>query len=218
MKSTVLSFAAIAAAALTITLSSTEARADEAPAPAIPPAAAGSPDKAAPTGDAKPFKAFSVELNPLAASIGRYSAQVEWLPMAHHAIVFNPHVDHTSYTVSAGDISSDQSLTGFGGELGYRFYTGTRGANGFYVGPSFVVATYTASAGSQSTSFSSVGGALDVGGQFIVGPGIVIGGGFGLQYTSTSSNVSTDGLPLAAAVIAGGGVRPRFLLSLGYAF
>jgi hypothetical protein len=33
------------------------------------------------------------------------------------------------------------SLTGFGGELGYRFYTGSKGANGFFAGPSVLFAS-----------------------------------------------------------------------------
>jgi hypothetical protein len=215
MTTKIASFTVIAAIAAA-TLVSSAARADEAPRP--PASGVAPPDTSPAAAEEKSFKSFSVELNPLAATIGRYSAQVEWLPLTHHAVVLNPHVDHTSYSISAGGASIDQSLTGFGGELGYRFYTGSRGANGFYVGPSFLITSYTASSGPASTSFSNIGAALDVGGQFILGPGIVIGGGFGLQYTSVSTGADTNGLPLAAAVMGGGGVRPRFLLSVGYAF
>ena len=66
-------------------------------------------------------------------------------------------------------------------------------------------------------SFSSIGWAWEVGGQGQVGGGFIIGGGFGMQYTkvSQSSNVS---LPLTADIIAGGGWRRRFILTVGYAF
>jgi len=39
-----------------------------------------------------------------------------------------------------------------------------------------------------------------------------------LQYTKTSKDINTDNLNLASAIVAGGGVRPRFLFSVGYAF
>jgi hypothetical protein len=169
------------------------------------------------------FKSIALEANPLAAAIGRYSIQAEWLPAVHHAIVLNPHFDHVSTDISestnGASVSYSEAFTGFGSELGYRFYTGEKGANGFYVGPSLLVAHYSASAdGLPSTSFNSIGAAVDAGGQWILGPGVVVGFGFGLQYTSVSAGGNTDGLPLAAAVIAGGGVRPRTLLTVGYAF
>jgi hypothetical protein len=214
MNSMKLSLVALGAAMALLT-STGAARADETPPPQT------SPDQSAGTPEAKPFKSWSLELNPLAATIGRYSIQAEWLPMEHHAIVLNPHFDHTSSTVGGSDglPSYTESFTGFGGELGYRFYTGSRGANGFFVGPSFLLANYSPSVGGQSgPSFTSVGGAVDIGGQFIVGPGIVIGGGFGLQYTAVSGGGNTDGMPLLTQALVGDGLRPRFLLSAGYAF
>ena len=72
--------------------------------------------------------------------------------------------------------------------------------------------------GASSDSFTSVGGAIDIGGQGVIGPGIVIGGGFGLQWTKTSKSIDTNNLNLASAIIAGGGTRPRFLFTVGYAF
>jgi hypothetical protein len=141
-------------------------------------------------------------------------------------VTLNPFFAHVPVTVSVNGSDIDAgSLTGFGGELGYRFYTGSKGANGFYVGPSVLFASYStstpdgSSAGSSSSnSFTSVGGAIDIGGQAIIGPGVIVGGGFGLQYTTTSEEFDTDNFNLASAVIASGGVRPRFLLSAGYAF
>jgi hypothetical protein len=173
------------------------------------------------TAQSKPaHRKFAVELNPLSMLIGRYGVQAEWLPALHHALVLNPHFDHVNAEIetSVGDqkTKTEQSFTGFGTELGYRFYTGQRGPNGFYVGPSLLVGTYSTEAGEKSVSFSSIGGALDIGGQTVLGNGIVLGGGFGLQYTSISEDF-TD-LPITAAIIAGGGVRPRFLFSAGYAF
>lgn len=193
--------------------------------PAADPATANEkPQK--PSDDAD-FKSISLGVNPLALAIGRYSIQGEYLPAPHHAITLNPFFVHAPVTASVNGQDVDLgSLNGFGGELGYKFYTGSKGPNGFYVGPSLILGHYSASApsgtaaagSSGNDSFTSYGAALDIGGQAIVGPGIVIGGGFGLQYTKNSQDLNTSDLNLASAVIAGGGIRPRFLLSLAYAF
>jgi hypothetical protein len=188
-----------------------------------PPTSSAQQDRV-PDSPVKPsFKSFALEANPLAAAIGRYSIQGEWLPAVHHAIVLNPHFDRVNANVSesigGGSASFSEGFTGFGSELGYRFYTGEKGPNGFYVGPSLLVAHYSTSAGGQSgASFSSIGAAVDAGGQWVIGPGVVVGFGVGLQYSSVSQDASTNGLPLAAAVIAGSGFRPRALLTVGYAF
>jgi hypothetical protein len=176
-----------------------------------------------PVQEAPPFKQYVIELNPLATFIGRYSIQGEYLPAVHHAITLNPFYTHASITISNGNADGSDlnagSLSGFGGELGYRYYTGVKGPNGFYVGPSFLFSSYSQSLDGQSSdSFTSVGGAIDIGGQGVVGPGIVVGGGFGLQWTKTSKDIDTNNLNLASAVIAGGGTRPRFLFTIGYAF
>jgi hypothetical protein len=215
--------AAPPAAAPSASTSTTSARIDDAAESGARPA----PDKVEPTETTDDFKHVSLELNPLAATIGRYSIQGEYLPLPHHAITLNPFYTHAPVTVTVGGKDVDAgSLDGFGGELGYRFYTGTKGPNGFFVGPSFILASYSQSAPSGvnpsgsagSDSFTSYGAALDIGGQAVIGPGIVIGGGFGLQYTKTSTDIDTSNLNLASAIIAGGGVRPRFVFTLGYAF
>lgn len=175
------------------------------------------------------YKHFSVELNPLGVFIGRYGINVGWMPAVHHQLMLNPHYDSVSAEVSMTDFTTGRTITykdrfsGFGGELGYRFYTGKKGPNGFFVGPAALFGIYSSSASdlTQSTakSFNSMGFAVDIGGQGVIGPGIVVGGGFGLQYTRVSEDASKLGdLPLSATVLVGGGWRPRFLLSVGYAF
>jgi hypothetical protein len=212
---------------LTLVASSAFAQDDDTPAPApvlvpvAPPGAVLVPVQEAPV-----LKQYVIEFNPLATAIGRYSIQGEYLPAVHHAITLNPFYTHAGVTVNGQD---EGSVGGFGGELGYRFYTGVKGPNGFFVGPSFLFASYKENGGlavdsqgnltnAGSTSFTSVGGAIDIGGQGVIGPGIVVGGGFGLQWTKTSKSVDTDNLNLASAIIAGGGTRPRFLFTVGYAF
>lgn len=199
-----------------VTFTAGEARADETarPAAAAPAAAAEKPQAADEDGD---IKRLSLELNPLGLAIGRYSIQGEYMLARHHAVTLSPFYTSTSIKVNDKEVGS---LSGFGGELGYRFYTGSRGANGFFVGPSVLFASYNSESilGNTSQGFTAMGGALDVGGQFLIGPGVVIGFGGGLQYTKNSEEISTDNLNLASAVIAGGGVRPRLLLAVGYSF
>jgi hypothetical protein len=214
MNSIKLSLASFASA-LAIAFVAAPAHADEAaPAPQEKPAAPA---------ESSSFKSFAVEANPLGATIGHYSLQAEWLPAQHHAVVLNPHFDHTSTEVSVGigneTAKYTEGFTGFGAELGYRYYTGKNGAEGFFVGPSILVASYTPSVGDKSgDSFTSIGAAVDFGGQWILGPGIVLGVGGGLQYTKVSNDGNTDGMSFTTSALVGGGVRPRALLSLGYTF
>jgi hypothetical protein len=189
--------------------------ADAAPAP--PP---GAPPGAVlvPVGPQEEPHPFSLMFNPLGLFVGRYSITAEYQPVLHHAITLNPFYNYTQLkdTVTDTDFGT---LSGGGAELGYRYYTGKKGPNGFFVGPSFLFGAYTASrTGIPDDSFTSIGGAIDVGGQAVIGPGFVIGGGFGIQYTKTSHELITDNLNLASVLIAEGGTRPRFLFSVGYAF
>jgi hypothetical protein len=206
---------------------------DDADATAPPPAAAPPPPPPPPPGavlvpvqEEPELKQYVIEVNPLATIIGRWSIQGEYLPAVHHAITLNPFYTHAGVAASANGTGVDLgSLSGFGGELGYRFYTGRKGPNGFFVGPSFLFASYSASGGVNldgstggSSSFTSVGGAIDIGGQGVIGPGVVVGGGFGLQWTKTSRTFETTNFNVARDIIASGGTWPRFLFTVGYAF
>ncbi len=212
-----------------LAFTASEARADEpgargASSSAAAPAAGEQP---APKDEAEDVKHIALELNPLGFAIGRYSLQGEYLLARHHAITLTPFFAHASVksTVNGVDIDGG-SLSGFGGELGYRFYTGNKGANGFFIGPSVLFASYsasaptgvTAAAASSDSSFTSLGGAVDLGGQLLIGPGVVLGLGAGVQYTTTTKDVDTTNLNFASAALAGHGVRPRFLLAVGYSF
>jgi len=162
-------------------------------------------------------KPFTVNINPLSYGIGRYGADFQYLPIPHHAIVINPFYASTTAEGTSNGVPFEQKFSGFGGELGYRLYTSERGASGFFVGPSLILGSYTASAtGSEKVSFSSIGYAVDIGGQAMLKNGITIGAGFGLQNTKVNKDFSD--LPFTAAVLAGGGWRPRLLFSVGYSF
>lgn len=197
------------------TTTTSSARIEDSAAP--PPALEPKRDVVEKDSAASERKRFSVELNPLSLSIGRFSVQGEYLPQPHHALTVNPSFTHTSDLFLG-------SITGFGAEVGYRYYTSTKGPAGFYVGPSLIIGSYSVSnsawfdGASRDTSFVSYGAAIDVGGQAVIGPGIVVGGGFGLQYTRTTSDVDTTLLGRSATAAASHSVMPRFLLSVGYAF
>lgn len=215
-------FASVALSLFTTLASAGGSTADQAIAPPSPDKVGARPEQAA-----DEHKRVAVVLNPLGVLIGRYSLQGEYLPAKHHSITLSPFYTHVPVKAElAGQTIDGGSLSGFGGELGYRFYTGDTGPSGFFVGPSVLFASYSQSAATGfeasgslgSNSFTSVGGAVDVGGQAVVGPGIVVGGGFGLQYTKTSRDIDTENINIASAIIASGGVRPRFLFSVGYAF
>lgn len=184
-------------------------------------------EERAPAPREEPLKALAIEFNPLALTIGRLSANVEYLPAPHHALVVNPYYVSVNADVTVTDfegerVTYEDNFSGGGAELGYRMYTGSRGPNGFFVGPSFLFGAYNSSdsdfTDTEGRSFTSYGFAVDIGGQGVIGPGIVVGGGFGLQYTKVSGDTPGLDLPLAAEILVGGGVRPRFLLSVGYAF
>jgi hypothetical protein len=213
-----------------LNLATQSALADEPAADEPPQATVAPPPPGAvlvPIDENPDFKKYVIIVNPLATAIDRYSIQGEYLPALHHAITLNPFYTHASVKETVNGTEFDfGSLSGFGAELGYKYYTGKKGPNGFFVSPSFLFASYSQSGGvvagtgtsSPSDSFTSFGGAIDIGGQGVIGPGIVIGGGFGLQWTKNSKSIDTDNLNLASAIIAGGGTRPRFLFTLGYAF
>jgi len=194
--------------------------AEAAPAAATPAAAPSGGLVLVPIQEAPEPKHIAIVLNPIGLFVGRYSITGEYLPALHHAITLTPFYTHAPVKLTVEGQEFDAgSLYGGGAELGYKFYTGLKGPNGFFVSPSFLFGSYTQSLeGTKSDSFTSFGGAVDVGGQAVIGSGFVIGGGFGMQWTKTSKEIDIENLNFASAIIAGGGLRPRFLFTVGYAF
>jgi hypothetical protein len=184
------------------------------PTPSTPAPAAEKPKKEE---DEEELKHLTLTANPLSLILGRIGINVEYLPIKHHAIVLNPYFQ----SISAGTDQDKTTYTNFGGELGYHFYTGERGANGFFVGPSLLYMRANASstsnvAGVSSSASSNMdvyGAALDIGGQHITKGGFTIGGGAGVMYlTASSSSTATS------STFKVSGVLPRFLLTIGYSF
>jgi hypothetical protein len=167
------------------------------------------------------FKSVALQGNPLGFAIGRYSADLEYLPEPHHAF----HV--TPFGVYALPGVADQ-LTGFGGEIGYRWYSGMHGPHGVFLGASFVAAEleyqHTSSAPppfdiSNDTQFVELGGAIDAGYQVIALGNLAVGAGVGAQYIvdTIEPRFEFASHPWHDFVY-GWGLRPRALLSVGAAF
>jgi hypothetical protein len=167
-----------------------------------------------------PFRSIALTANPLSLILGRIGVNIEWLPTTHHAIIANPF----GQFASAGEensLTGKTSYTNFGGELGYRFYTGSRGANGFFIGPFATILTSNSTTSratstgkvEASTSFLAYGGGLDLGGQHVFKNGFTIGGGAGLVYLTSSASGTNS-----SSTIKFEGVLPRFLLTAGYSF
>src|SRR4029077_7057797 len=110
-----------------------------------------------------------------------------------------------------------QTFEGFGGEIGYRYYLGLGGPRGFFARPSLILASMKAKAQDTSElSFWDYGLAVDIGYEALIGDRGALPLGGGAQYVTTSHSIPDQQLP--AAVYANSAVRPRALVSLGYAF
>jgi hypothetical protein len=174
------------------------------------------------------FKSVAIEGNPLGLVIGRYSADLEYLPVPHHAL----HLTPVGYYALPG--VADE-LIGGGVELGYRFYTGDYGPHGIFLGASVVALSleyiHHAAPGvlmdaSDDTTYVQLGGALDVGYQVILLGNFAVAAGVGAQYTvDMTTNFASLTQPHFEFTVHpwhdlfyGAGLRPRGLLSVGAAF
>lgn len=168
-----------------------------------------------------PFRSHAVTANALSLLLLRTSVNFEILPAVHHSIIVNPSFMHWPKDMFG---SSSSSLTIAGIEVGYRFYSGKKGPNGFFIGPSFLynyvhtpdsnyVDNYDDYHGySEDETVHVMGLAIDLGGQHVFDDGFTIGGGFGVAYVKISD--ADDEVP--DGVITG--AFPRLLFTVGYSF
>jgi hypothetical protein len=167
------------------------------------------------------FKSVAIQGNPLGIAIGRYSADLEYLPEPHHAL----HLTGLGYYALPG---VDDQFDGFGAEAGYRWYSGTHGPHGLFLGASAVAGSYHYVHSTESpspldtpddTHFIALGGAIDAGWQAIVLGHLAVGVGAGAQYTL---DLDTPHFEYATHrwhdLFYGAGLRPRALLQVGAAF
>ena len=167
------------------------------------------------------FKSVGVQGNPLDFIIGRYSLDLEYLPVAHQALHATAYFEYALPGV-------DDQLSGFGAEVGYRFYTGAHGPHGFFAGASLLVSELEYIHGNPNnvpldpandTQYVELGTALDVGYQVIVLGNFCAGAGAGLQYTfDTISPTFESSGQSWHDLVYGAGLRPRALLQVGAAF
>jgi len=170
----------------------------------------------------------TIEYNPLALVIGKVSGNVVVVPINHHGLVLTPYyVLTTTVPIYVPDAATNpvlvdiqlpkQKFEGFGGEIGYRYYSGLDGPRGFFVGPSFALASITATAANETqTPFLDYVFAADVGYQALVADRIAVTLGVGAQYTFTSKTIPNQQPP--ANIYANRGLEPRLLAALGCAF
>lgn len=171
-----------------------------------------------------PRRWVAIEFNPVSLIIGKISANLIIVPIEHHGLVLNPFFASTSTVPifvydDAGNATQlpVQKFMGGGGELGYRYYFGRGGPRGLFIGPSFILGDYSATAqDGSSSSFLSFGGAADIGFQALVADRVSLSLGAGLQFNATSKTIPQQQFP--ADVYANTGFRPRLLASIGCAF
>jgi hypothetical protein len=181
------------------------------------------------TGQDDTRRPVALSINPLALVIQRYGGNVEWSFARHHALAFSGYVQSVPVEMVrpfAGEIEiRDQNATpGLGGELGYRLYSGKRGADGLFIGGSLVampvayprlaaIAPGAARATVELARIYGVGGAIDVGAQTVTSWGLTIGGGLGASFLAYDYPNDPSRLPYALP-----SVLPRLLLQTGYSF
>jgi hypothetical protein len=165
----------------------------------------------------------SIEWNPLALIVGKVSGNVVIVPVNHHALVLSPFfVSTTTEPIFVFDDRGNstqlpqQTFSGYGGEIGYRYYTGQRGPRGFFVGPSLMVASMVARAqNGDKTSYVDYGFALDLGYELLVADTVAISLGACVQYTTPSRSIPDQQFP--ADIYANSRVFPRAGFALGWA-
>lgn len=180
-----------------------------------------------------PHRTLTIEWNPVALVISRFMLNVVIAPGDHHALVLSPYYAWASTIPYATAIDAQgnplavggqpetlnvlsQSFHGYGAEIGYRYYLAKGGPRGFFAGPSLILSAITAKAGNGSeTHFLDLGGAVDIGYEALIANTIAVTLGGGLQYTAPTKSIPTQQWP--SSVYANDGVRPRVLITLGYA-
>jgi hypothetical protein len=171
-----------------------------------------------------PSRILSLEWNPLSLFIvDKLSLNFVIVPVSHHALVLAPFGVHTSTApITVFDDGGNKSPTdtftfsGFGGELGYRYYTGDAGPRGFFAGPSFIVGSFDAKAADGShTHFVDAGVAADVGYEALIAERVSLSLGAGAQYLFAASSLPEQQFP--ARLYANRGFAPRFLFAVGWA-
>jgi len=167
---------------------------------------------------------IAVTINPLGLAFQRYGGNVEASPLPHHVFTGSLYAQAIPMglvkSLSGHDEIHDNSGASLGGELGYRIYTGSLGADGLFAGASFLsmpLAYPRIDADLRSADlvrFNALGGAFDIGAQKITESGFTIGGGVGVMYLSYAMPSDIRRIPIGLEPH----VLPRLLLAAGWSF
>lgn len=156
----------------------------------------------------------AITANPLSFYFGaRVGLSASVMLVSHHGLELTLYrIDQTTGT------DSNNEFTGWGQEIGYRYYSGENGPRGFFIGPSLLLGNFTAIplAGGDQVHYHVPGVALDLGYQALLFDHLVIGLGAGAQYTRPSVQLPRQEIP--TSTYANAGVRPRVLFALGFSF
>jgi hypothetical protein len=187
-------FAPIAASLLLVRVAAS--RADETPiSNANPP-------------DAGELRRIAIVENPVGALIGLWSLEAQVALARHHVIAFNGRALFTDVFPSlVFGLATRHHAYGF--EVDYRYYSGTRGPNGFFLGPYvswWAVQQLADPEGVPAERYQVVTIGLDGGYQYMTRGGGIVGVGFGVGPWWASN--------LGSSLT----FVPRLLMSLGYAF
>jgi hypothetical protein len=173
---------------------------------------------------APPRRYVALEINPLAGlALHRWGGDIIIAPLEHHAIIVNPfHASAQTYPINLYDDNGNpiklpvQQFSGWGAELGYRYYSGRGGLRGLFLGPSLFADWMTVNAqdGSQ-TKYIYYGVAADVGYQALITDRVSLSVGAGLQYGLPNKDLPRQGFQ--AKYYANPILLPRLLISIGWA-
>jgi hypothetical protein len=165
----------------------------------------------APTRDANPpvserLRRIALVENPLGALVGLWSLEAQVVVVRHHVVALNGRALFTDVFPSL--LVGLHAHHGYGFEVDYRYYSGTTGPNGFFVGPYFSwwAVQQPADPEAPAERYRIVTIGFDGGYQYMTSSGVLFGGGLGAGPWWASNQ---------------GGSRtfvPRLLMSVGYAF
>lgn len=166
----------------------------------------------------------TVTVNPLGLAFERYGGNVEVSPLPHHVLTASLYSQSVPLwlvkALSARDEVHERGGSTLGGELGYRLYSGKGGADGLFVGGSFVSMPLAYArlgadlASAELVRFSAPGAAFDLGVQKVMGSGFTLGGGIGVMYLAYDLPNDNRRLPVGIEPH----VLPRLLLAAGWSF
>ncbi|GAC1540964.1 MAG: hypothetical protein NVS3B10_05580 [Polyangiales bacterium] len=168
---------------------------------------------------------IAVTINPLGLAVERYGGNVEASPLPHHVFTGTLYTQAVP-TWLVKSISGrsegvhDGGGSSLGGELGYRLYSGSIGADGLFAGGSFVtmpLAYPRVDADLRSADlvrFNALGAAFDIGVQKVTSSGFTIGGGVGVMYLAYEMPQDVRRIPIGLEPH----VLPRLLLAAGWSF